>query len=207
MYTNQSNIKVNNLNLAQRVKELRNRKGFSQELLAEESGLSLRTIQRIENNETVPRGDTLKRLAISLNTSPDEIVDWKIQEDQNYLILMNLSALGFLFFPLLGIIIPLAMWMSKKDKLKNVDELGKSILNFQISWTLFLFLSYVILIVGFIGVLSSDLVMSWSITMWSSWIPVTIIFYFYNIIIIVINTLRIYRNKPFRYKPALKILK
>jgi thiol-disulfide isomerase/thioredoxin len=58
---------MNNLNLAQRVKDLRNRKGISQEILAKESGLSLRTIQRIENNETVPRGDTLKRLSIALD--------------------------------------------------------------------------------------------------------------------------------------------
>ena len=57
---------MNNLNLALRVKELRNRKGFSQETLAEESSLSLRTIQRIENNESIPRGDTLKRLANAL---------------------------------------------------------------------------------------------------------------------------------------------
>jgi len=49
------------LNISQRVKELRCRKGMSQELLAEESGLSLRTIQRIENYESEPRGDTLKR--------------------------------------------------------------------------------------------------------------------------------------------------
>ncbi|MDB4025673.1 helix-turn-helix transcriptional regulator [Flavobacteriaceae bacterium] len=84
---------MNNLNLALRVKELRNRKGFSQEILAEESSLSLRTIQRIENNETIPRGDTLKRLAIALDTSPNEIIDWKIQEDQNYLRLMSLASL------------------------------------------------------------------------------------------------------------------
>jgi transcriptional regulator with XRE-family HTH domain len=51
---------MNNLHLAQRIKELRNRKGMSQEFLAEESGLSLRTIQRIENSETVPRGDIAK---------------------------------------------------------------------------------------------------------------------------------------------------
>jgi len=76
---------MNNLHLAQHIKELRNRKGMSQEFLAEESGLSLRTIQRIENSETVPRGDTLKRLAIALQTSPDEIIDWKIEEDKNYL--------------------------------------------------------------------------------------------------------------------------
>lgn len=198
---------MNNLNLAERVKELRNRKGWSQEVLAEESGLSLRTIQRIENNETVPRGDTLKRLALALDTSPDEIIDWKIQEDQNYLTLLSISALGFLFFPLLGIIIPLAMWISKKDKLKNVNELGKSILNFQISWTLFLFLSYIILAIGFIISISMNLGASWKIIIWQSWFPITIIFYIFNIVIILINTVRINRNKPFRYKPALKILK
>lgn len=198
---------MNNLNLAKKVKELRNRKGISQELLAEESGLSLRTIQRIENNETIPRGDTLKRLAIALHTSPDEIVDWKIQEDRNYLTLMNLSAISFLFFPLLGIIIPLTMWMSKKDKLKNVNELGKSILNFQISWTLFLFLSYVILVIAFIVVVSGDLGTSWNMGVWQSWIPLTLIFYLYNTIIIILNTVRIHRNKPFVYKPTLKILK
>ena len=38
--------------LGLRIKELRKQKGMSQEFLAEESGLSLRTIQRIENGET-----------------------------------------------------------------------------------------------------------------------------------------------------------
>ena len=106
---------MSNLNISQRVKELRCRKGMSQELLAEESGLSLRTIQRIENNESEPRGDTLKRLAIALDTSPDEIIDWKVLEDKGYLTLMSLSALGFLFFPILGIILPLVFWLLNKD--------------------------------------------------------------------------------------------
>ena len=54
---------MNKNNLAIRLKELRNRKGMSQEALAEESGLSLRTIQRIENGDTNPTGDSLKRLS------------------------------------------------------------------------------------------------------------------------------------------------
>ena len=120
-------------NLSQNVKDLRNLRGLTQELLAENSGLSLRTIQRIENNETVPRGDSLKRLAIALSTTPDEIIDWKMQEDKGYLTVMSLSALGFLFFPILGVIIPLVFWILKKDKLKNVNELGKSIINFEIT--------------------------------------------------------------------------
>ena len=39
---------MNNHNLATKIKDLRNRKGFSQEQLSEVSKLSLRTIQRIE---------------------------------------------------------------------------------------------------------------------------------------------------------------
>jgi len=196
---------MNNLNLAQRVKDLRNRKGISQEVLAEESGLSLRTIQRIENNETVPRGDTLKRLAIALDTSPDEIVDWKIQEDQNYLTLMSLSALGFLFFPLLGIIIPLIMWIFKKDKLKNVNELGKSILNFQILWALLLFSYYILLVAdkfsgGFLGILPKYKLNYGILTPF-------IILYAYNIIITVYNSIRVYNKKTFKYRPALRILR
>jgi len=90
--------------LAQRVKELRNQKGMSQEILAEASGLSLRTIQRIENGETNPAGDTLQRLSAALNVNPDELIDWSVKEDRSYLVFLNLSALTFLFFPLLGIL-------------------------------------------------------------------------------------------------------
>ena len=39
-------------NLAKRLKELRLLRGMSQEYLAEESRVSLRTIQRIENEES-----------------------------------------------------------------------------------------------------------------------------------------------------------
>ena len=67
-------------NLAQAVKDLRKRKGFSQEELAEISGLSLRTIQRIENGETKPTGETLKRISNALDISPDKLFDWSIKE-------------------------------------------------------------------------------------------------------------------------------
>ena len=54
--------------------ELRNRKGFSQEILAEESGLSLRTIQRIENSENVPRGKTLNLICDVLEIDVEELM-------------------------------------------------------------------------------------------------------------------------------------
>ena len=45
---------MNNQNLANKIKELRSRKGLSQEQLSEDSKLSLRTIQRIEKGESIP---------------------------------------------------------------------------------------------------------------------------------------------------------
>ncbi|WP_086476110.1 helix-turn-helix domain-containing protein [Arenibacter amylolyticus] len=204
---------MNNLNLGQRVKDLRIKKEMSQEALAEESGLSLRTIQRIENNETTPRGDTLKKLAIALETSPDDLVDWKIQEDQNYLIIMSLSALGFLFFPVLGIIIPLILWIFKKDKLKHVNELGKSMLNFQISWTLLLFLYYIAVFI-FLFPASRQILASIlpNFGPFSPFGVLTMLFpplllYAYNIIITIYNTIRIYKKKPVKYGPALAVLR
>ena len=195
------------MNLSQRVKELRCRKGLSQELLAEESGLSLRTIQRIENNESEPRGDTLKRLAIALDTSPDEILDWIILEDKGYLSLMSLSALGFLFFPILGIILPLIFWILKKDKYKDVNELGKSILNFEITWCLLLFSYFIIIFSGLLGVIMGYLdTIVGPAGILKLYLPV-IVLYIYNITIIILSTIRVYKNKKHSYIPALKIFK
>ena len=43
---------MKNQNLAKKIKELRVKRGLSQDQLAENSELSLRTIQRIENGKT-----------------------------------------------------------------------------------------------------------------------------------------------------------
>lgn len=190
---------MGNTELSNRVKVLRSRKGLSQEQLAEISSLSLRTIQRIENNETLPRGDTLTRLAIALQVSPNELIDWQILEDKNVLIILNLSQLSFLAFPLLGIIIPLVIWILKKDKVKNVHENGKSILNFQITWTLLLFSFYSLLVLSVLlrmGIVHSK------------FLPVVTIgiFYIANILIIVVNTIRSINGKKIYYEPSFKFL-
>jgi transcriptional regulator with XRE-family HTH domain len=136
---------MDNNYLALRVKELRNQKGMSQEFLAEESGLSLRTIQRIEKGESNPTGESLKRLANALNVSPDELIDWSVKEDKKYLTYLNLSALLFLVFPLLGVLIPFILWTSKKGKIKNSNKLGKDLINFEITWTILLFFIPIVL--------------------------------------------------------------
>lgn len=61
-------------NLAKKLKELRALRGMSQEYLAEESQVSLRTIQRIENKESVPTGETIKRISAALEITIKELV-------------------------------------------------------------------------------------------------------------------------------------
>lgn len=60
--------------LAKKLKDLRAKRGMSQEFLAEESRVSLRTIQRIENNESQPTGETIKRIAIALGVQLNELI-------------------------------------------------------------------------------------------------------------------------------------
>lgn len=136
---------MENQELAKQVQKLRKKRGLSQELLAEESGLNLRTIQRIESGTSEPRGDTLKRLATSLNVSTDGITDEAIIKDQEYLVSLNLSSMSFLMFPLLGILVPLIMWISKKNKIKDLNHTAREVLNFQILWTIILFIGFIIL--------------------------------------------------------------
>ena len=176
----------------EKVKELRQRRGLSQEQLAYNAKLSLRTIQRIEKGGTVPRGDTLKMLAMALQVSPDEIIDWQIQEDRNMLTMLNLSQLGFLAFPILGVVMPLALWILKKGKVKDANEVGIAILNFQITWSILLFFIWGVIISAHAGYLLVYWIGS---------------FYIFNILFISVNTIRCFKKKSIYYKPAFNFLR
>lgn len=200
---------MKNKELAKRIKELRNRKGFSQEELSEKTGLSLRTIQRIENGESEPRGDSLKRLATAFDVSPDEIIDWTVQEDKGFLISLNLSALSYLLFPILGIIVPLIIWISKKDKIRNVNEIAKDILNFQITWTMLLFIGYigVILNAVFKLVPTEDFKPTFVTSMVMMNLILFIMMYLFNFSMILFNAFRIHKDKKVFYAPKIRFIR
>lgn len=200
---------MKNTELAQKIKELRIRKGLSQEKLAETAQINLRTVQRIESGETEPRGDTLKRIANALNVTPDELIDWTETEDKGFLVFFNISALSFVAFPLLGIIVPLAIWILKKDKISNTNEIGKRLLNFQISWCLILFLSYATFFFSMIFHIRIPLpdisIMNFGgIELLLLMIPVL---YLVNIVFVVVNSIRSYNGKRVFYQPAFRFLK
>lgn len=123
-------------NIGQKIVQLRKSKGYTQEELAERAKVNLRTIQRIENDENKPSGNTLKLICEALDTLPTKLIDYGKKEDLKLLVLMHLSVITYLVIPIGNILIPLIFWISKKDKIIHLDEKGTRLLNFQIIWTI-----------------------------------------------------------------------
>ena len=120
------------------VKELRNQQNFTQAELAEKSGLSLRTIQRIESG-VIPKGYTLKALSTALQVNPSQLtsdVEFTFHE-RKILRLMNLSIFGFFVFPFGNILFPLYIWRKNK-KSRMVHSIGAKVINMQILWSFLL---------------------------------------------------------------------
>lgn len=129
------------MNLGEKIISQRKNKGLSQELLAENCGISLRTIQRIENNKSKPRPYTLKVIADALNMQMEELeqgANSQIAKDNaiSKIILINTSALLGVLIPSLNIIAPVLFWkLNRQDAL--VNEKGRKVISFQILWFLF----------------------------------------------------------------------
>ena len=127
--------------IGEKIREVRKKKGLSQEELDESSKVNLRTIQRIENNKSEPRGKTLHLICEILDIHAEDILDYGKKEDHHYLIILHLSVLAFLVIPVGSIILRLILWMTKKDKITRLKEVGANLLNFQIIWSVFAYIS------------------------------------------------------------------
>ncbi len=141
-----NNFKMNKQTTSEQIRTLRKNKGLSQEALAEMAGINLRTLQRIEAGDTIPRGETLRLLAQALGVdvemfsadafaAPVAIPPTPVVEDPGALKLLNLSALSFWVMPLGNVLLPLAFWIYKRNTVAGVAEFGKRVLQFQIAWT------------------------------------------------------------------------
>ncbi|WP_185816817.1 helix-turn-helix domain-containing protein [Hymenobacter metallilatus] len=149
---------------ATRITTIRKSKGLSQEVLAEQSGVSLRTIQRVEQGETEPRGYTLQALAQALDVpleafriqpepaaptppAPPLPAPAALPSDPDFLQLLNLSALSFLVLPLLNILVPWWLWRARRHRTAHVAEVGRRVLGFQILWQVGSFFAFMLVVV------------------------------------------------------------
>ncbi|MFA5668229.1 MAG: helix-turn-helix domain-containing protein [Balneolaceae bacterium] len=191
------------------IKHHRISRGLSQEKLAEIADVSLRTIQRLESGESEPRGDTVIRIAKALDIAPGDLLQYKKEEDRTYLKTLHISAFSFLLFPLLGILLPFFLWITKKDQIDKVDCHGKQIINFQITWSLLLFTSLIGYLIwfrysfSFVTEISLTVAQSYMVALYS----IIGVLYLYNLFVTSVNLLRVWKNKTGWFKPSIKFIR
>lgn len=213
--------------LSENIKRFRKKRGYSQEKLAEKAEVSLRTVQRLENGETDPTGDTLTRIAEALEVTPDDLLEWEQAEDTTYLKFLNFSALFIWIEGLLGVLIPMLLWITKRKKIKKVDKIGKDLINFQLTW-LIAFLLFAILFpflvlntpfnieFGF-GIIERTIeevvgldegsINRETLPYYLAFIINILLFYIYNTGLIIYNVLRIGKNKDVWYHPRINFMR
>lgn len=74
-------------------------------------------------------------------------------ENKQLLVFTHLSQLLDLITGCGGFIVPLILWLTQKDTIMNMDENGKSIVNFQISMFLYALLCIPLIFVFGLGIL------------------------------------------------------
>lgn len=198
------------------LKKIREKQNLTQEELAEKSGLSVRTIQRIEAG-TEPKGYTLRTLASTLEVSekdllitdiPTEeiIIDSPILMDEietqqaistiendeifnsTLIKIINLSSLPLAWFPIANFLPPLLIMIFTKEK----SPIVKQIISLQIF--LAIISPIVFLIVAFFKLGSASVM----ITL----VGLTLL----NIFIILRNAYEIDKNKELCYKLNFNII-
>jgi len=171
------------------IKELRLRQGYTQVNLAELSSLSLRTIQRIENNEVEPTPYSLNQigedLGVNLNELKNNIMKQKSKSTNSWNILLHLSSI-------FGIITASIIWVIFKRKDEIIEFQGRDVINFKFNWIL------LYMVFGFTSLLITQ---TWALLI----IAVTSL-YFIGLIISIYNSIRVANNKDYTYPIFIRIL-
>jgi uncharacterized Tic20 family protein len=174
----------------------RRKKGLSQDQLAAISGVSARTIQRIEKGTVEAHPATLKMLADCLEVGVEDLVEQEpastpstVKASKVPVLLHGLALFG-LFLPILNIILPAVLWVLKRDESDESDLQGKQVINFQLTMTL-AFIPAIFLLIFFFPV----------------GFPLVILIYFFTLVMCLVNLFRSANQQPVRYPLTYTFLK
>ncbi len=176
----------------------RRQQGLSQEQLSTLSGVSARTIQRIEKGTVEAHGATLKLLAdalaidaqLLLSEVPPATVPTVTKPAAKLTPLFHALALLGLLFPVLNIVLPAALWFLKKEEHPEYEQEGKLVINFQLTMS-FAFVPAVFLLVYYFPL----------------GFPLTLLIYFYTVVMCLINLFRAINQQRVRYPLSYAFLK
>lgn len=121
------------MSYGEKIKQARLAKGMSQEELAEQLGISVRTLQRIENENSEVRYPIRKKFEALM------FLDGAEKNKQNpfkFLQLLNLSSLAYLILPLANLLLPGIIYqLQKEPHVSQVKLYAKKLLLVQFIWS------------------------------------------------------------------------
>ena len=135
--------------------EYREEQNLTQEELSKKSGISVRTIQRIESGID-PKGYTLRALAEALAINEKDLIKKNNRNEEfnaNFVNLINLSSLFIVFIPIASFVLPLIITLIKKQ----LNSITKQIITLQILWTIIMIVVYLIESIILVGELGRDI--------------------------------------------------
>ncbi len=129
--------------------------------------------------------------------------------ENTYCFLIHFSVLlGFIHI-LLGLITPIILWTLNREKYKSVDQHGKNVLNWILSFLIYLSICFIIVfpLHGFMN-FSTNFSYNFSspISLFSGFLPITILMTL-NIIFIIIGGLKASSGKLWKYPLSIKFFK
>ncbi len=162
--------------LAEKLKYHRKNNGFSQEELAHQTNVTVRTIQRIENAEVSPHLNTVKLLAVALDIEVQELLPLENPKEETikkkWLLLLHATPLLGIFIPLGNVLIPLFIWIHKREDNPIYNEHGIKVINFQIT-------TFFIAVLSFISLVTIE---KWGFFIFISAVPICIAIMLFNIV-------------------------
>jgi len=126
------------LKLGEQIASYRKKHGYSQEELSQFSGISLRTIQRVEKGTVYPRGYTLRTLAKSLEIELSHLKTEEIPLNSEVAKkARTLNALGLLviLFPVVSTLVQVTYWIKNKHYLSSHLP-SRKVISFQLLWVI-----------------------------------------------------------------------
>ncbi len=128
----------------------RKMKGYSQEKLSDKTGVTIRTIQRIEKDEVNPHPETIQMLATGLEIKVDNLIVLHNPKEETIqlkwlLIMHGLPVIG-LIIPLFNILASIFLWVHKREDNPVYDTNGRAIINFQLTVTCMFIAAFISLV-------------------------------------------------------------
>ncbi len=118
--------------LGRKITDLRKEKGFTQEELVEKCNISVRTIQRIEAGEVMPRSYTVKTILAALDYNFEKIKDEfpeeesPITQNPKSITLINLAfwfGIIYFFLGFIEVYADAGIWLNKEANISNTAYL------------------------------------------------------------------------------------